>query len=66
MTDKTFYKPLLSLCSALLGALLLAGCATSLKPLPQPESYALTPDTPGVAWAPLLDNLPGSLEMPGR
>ena len=62
MTDKSFYKPPLSLCSVLLGALLLAGCATSLKPLPQPESYALTPDTPGVAWAPLLDKLPGSRE----
>ena len=60
MTDKTFYKPLLLLWPVLLGALLLAGCATSLKPLPQPESFALTPDTPGVAWTPLLDNLPGS------
>ena len=62
MIDKTIYKQLLSLCSVLPGALLLAGCATSLKPLPQPESFALTPATPGAAWAPLLDNLPGNRE----
>ena len=62
MTDKTFYNQLLSLWPVLLGALLLSGCATSLKPLPQPESFALVPDTPGTAWAPLFDNLPGSRE----
>ena len=48
---------------ALLSTMLLAGCATPLKPESQPESFALTPDTPGIAWAPLLDNLPGSREL---
>ena len=43
--------------------LLLTGCATPLKPQPQPESFALTPQQPGDAWAPLLDNLPGSPEL---
>jgi len=63
MPDKVFYKWMPPLWPVLLGTLLLAGCATPLKPEPQPESFALTPDTPGIAWAPLLDNLPGSREL---
>ena len=63
MPDKAFYKTLPPLWPVLLAVLLLAGCATPLKPESQPESFALTPDPPGVAWAPLLDNLPGSREL---
>ena len=63
MTDKLLYRWITVLLPALLGTILLAGCATPLKPEPQPESFALTPDTPGVAWAPLLDNLPGSRDL---
>ena len=51
------------LLSVLLGAILLTGCATSLKPEPLPESFTLTPDKPATAWAPLIDNLPGSSEL---
>ena len=63
MPDKILYKWMSALLPALLGTMLLAGCATPLKPEPQPESFALTPDTPGAAWAPLFDNLPGSREL---
>jgi putative cardiolipin synthase len=63
MPDKMFYRWISSLLFALLSAMLLAGCAMPLKPEPQSESLALTPDTPGVAWAPLFDNLPGSREL---
>ena len=58
-----FYRWISSLLFALLSTMLLAGCAMPLKPEPQSESLALTPDTPGVAWAPLFDNLPGSREL---
>ena len=51
------------LLSALLSTMLFAGCATPLKPEPQPEAFALTPDMLGAAWAPLFDNLPGSREL---
>src|SRR5210317_1061236 len=63
MPDKILYRWIPALLPALLSTMLLAGCATPLKPEPQPESFALTPDKPGVAWSPLFDNLPGSRDL---
>ena len=63
MPDKILYSWISALLPALLSTMLLSGCATPLKPEPQPESFSLTPDTLGVAWAPLLDNLPGSRDL---
>ena len=63
MPDRILYRWISALLPALLGAMLLAGCATPLKPEPQPESFVLTPDKPAVAWSPLFDNLPGSRDL---
>jgi hypothetical protein len=42
----------------LTAALLLSACATSLKPHPQPVSFALSSDPASEAWNPLHSNLP--------
>lgn len=52
---RQIHKSVLVLLAAVV---LLAACATQLKPHPQPESFALPPDPAAVEWEPLRSNLP--------
>ena len=59
IADNPANRPTRWLLSAVLsGILLLAACATPLKPVELPESRALVTESEARVWAPLQDNLP--------